>query len=257
MRNLILIILTIAVSCGSLAAQNSSLILGINGGTNFSKLGFTGDFSIQGETTSRAIGFQGGVDLGVKFGSFSFLTGFKYVQGGGNTELRRDDPNNPFVLDNGTIDVGVQNTSTSLSMISIPLLLRYESQGDLAFTVSLGPVIHKATGSAKTEITYDLTASGSIGPDEVESTYGDLGNDLFSTGSVGFMFSPGVLYKLNDNGRLRFNLTYATRGTINNDNYLVADALGVRKVSGSIKSNAIMFEIGYEHRIDFNFGSQY
>lgn len=241
-----------------MSAQNSSIILGVNGGTNFSKMSFTGDFSTQDEKPSRRIGFQGGIDLGVKFGNFSFLTGFKYVQRGGKTELRKGDPNDPFVMPDGSLDVGVQNTKTRFTNISIPLLLRYQTAGDLSFSISLGPVINKGIGSIKTEETLNLTVNGEIGPNEYENTYGDLGDDLFRGGTVGFMFSPGIIYKLNDNGHFRFNMTYNSVGDVKNDNFLTADNFGnVGKASGSIKSNALIFEVGYEHRIDFNIGSKY
>ena len=146
MKNLILTTALTIAFIFNMNAQNSSIILGVNGGANFSKLGLTGDFAIQDETTSRKIGFQGGVDVGVKFGNFAFITGFKYTQAGGNTELKKSDPNDPFILNDGTLDVGVQNTTTRFANLSIPLLLRYQTQGDLAFAVSLGPVINRRIG---------------------------------------------------------------------------------------------------------------
>jgi len=257
MRNLFLTILSVFILISIGNAQNSSIILGVNGGSNFSKLTGTGDFALSGATYSRKIGFQGGIDVGVKFGDFSFITGLKYVQGGGNTELRRDDPNNPFVFNDGTRDVGVRSTSTSLTSISIPLLLRYQTKGDFAFALSLGPVINSAIGSIKTVETFDLT-SGMKGPNEYEDSYGDLGNDFMNSSNLAFMFSPGLLYRLSDNGLLRFNITYMSAGGVNNDNYLIINSFGdAERASGSIGSNSLMFEIGYEHRIDFNIGSQY
>lgn len=258
MKTLILFLLLSISIVPQVNSQNSAFLLGINGGANFSSLKYTGYFATQNETTSSKLGFQGGFDLGFKYGNFSFLTGLQYLQAGGNTELRKDDPNDPFFLADGSVDVGVQTTNTSLSMLSIPLLLRYQTKGDLAFAVSLGPIINMSSGTAKTEISYNLTNAGQLGPDEYELSYGDLGNDPLSTGHVGFMFSPGILYKMSDNGVFRFNVTYRSVGDIKNDNFLVADSQGFATiVSGSIKSRALSFEIGYEHRIDFNIGSKY
>ncbi|MDF1699168.1 MAG: outer membrane beta-barrel protein [Saprospiraceae bacterium] len=258
MKNLIVTAAIAIATIFTVNAQNSAIILGINGGTNFSKMDFTGDFAIQDEKTSRKMGFQGGVDLGVKFGNFAFITGFKYNQRGGNTSLRKSDPNDPFILNDGTLDVGEQTTTTRFSNLSIPLLVRYQTQGDLAFSVSLGPVINKGLGEINTETSYTLTNSGNIGPIENTFTYGDLGDDLFKSSGMGFMFSPGVLYKVGDNGVFRANLTYNSGGNVVNKNLVVPDGFGgLRNVSGSIKSSSLVLEIGYEHRIDFNIGSKY
>ena len=258
MKNLILTAAFTIAFIFNLSAQNSAIILGVNGGANFSKLGLTGDFNRQDETTSRKLGFQGGVDVGVKFGNFAFITGLRYVQSGGNTELKKSDPNDPFILNDGTLDVGVENTTTRFTTISVPLLLRYQTQGDFALALSLGPVINKGIGDIKGEVSYELTNSGNIGPIESTYTFGDLGDDLFRSTSIGFMFSPGILYKVGDNGVFRANLTISSGGNVANDNLVVGDGLGgLRNVSGSIKSSAVVFEIGYEHRIDFNIGSKY
>ena len=258
MKNLILTAAFTIATLFTINAQNSAIILGVNGGANFSKMGFTGDFAFSDETSSRRIGFQGGVDLGVKFGKFAFITGFRYNQRGGKTELKKSDPNDPFIFNDGTLDVGVQNSSTRFTNISIPLLLRYQTEGTIAFSLSLGPVINKGIGDIKTETSYTLTNAGNVGPIESEFTYGDLGDDLFKSSGLGFMFSPGVLYKIGDNGVFRANITFNSGGNVVNKNLVVADGLGgLRNVSGSIKSTAIVFEIGYEHRIDFNIGSKY
>lgn len=258
MKNLIITAAITITFLFNLSAQNSAIILGINGGANFSKLGFTGDFSIQDEKSSRKLGFQGGVDIGVKFGKFAFITGFKYNQRGGKTELKKSDPNDPFYFLDGSADVGVQNTSTRFKNLSIPLLVRYQTEGDLAFSISLGPVINKGLGEIKTETSYTLTNAGNIGPIESVLTYGDLGDDVFKSSGLGFMFSPGILYKIGENGVFRANITYNSGGNVANKNLVVADGFGgLRNVSGSIKSNALVLEIGYEHRIDFNIGSKY
>lgn len=258
MKNLILTAAIAIAFVFNLNAQNSAIILGVNGGANFSKMGFTGDFAIPNETTSRKLGFQGGVDVGVKFGNFSFITGFRYVQRGGKTELQKSNPNDPFIFNDGTVDVGVQNTTTRFTNISVPLLLRYQTQGTLAFSLSLGPVINKGIGEITTETSYTLTTAGNLGPIETVSTYGDLGDDLFKSTGMGFMFSPGILYKVGENGVFRANLTYNSGGNVANKNLVVADGFGgLRNVSGKIKSSALVLEVGYEHRIDFNIGSKY
>jgi len=254
------IILTTIVTLSFLLcvnAQNSAIILGVNGGANFSSFSLTGDLLTQDETTSSKLGFQGGIDLGVKFNSFSFITGFKYVQNGGNTELEKSDPNDPHFLDDGTADIGLRNTTTRFKNISIPLLFRYQTKGDLSFAVSLGPVLNSGIGEIKTEETYTLTISGELGPEETISTFGDLGDDLLRSSWVGFMVSPGVIYKVGDNGFFRANVTYHSGGNIVNENLIVGDSVGLRNVSGSLNSRSIAFEIGYEHRIDFNIGSKY
>lgn len=256
MKKLIISTLAFLFLTCSMSAQNSSFLIGVHAGTNMNKVKPTGDFTSTGLKQKRQIGFAGGLDLGVKFNSFSILTGVQYVQHGGKSLLERNDPNNPFIFSDGTADVGKLNATTGYNTLSIPLLLRYETKGDLAFSVSLGPVMNSILGKGTYEETYVIT-SGTKGPFNSELSVGSLGTDFYKKSSVGFMFSPGVLYQIGDSGKLRVNINIYSGGNAINPNYLVNTSSGIRLVNAKETTSSFGLEIGYEHRMDFNIGSKY
>jgi hypothetical protein len=258
MKNLFFTILTLVSISFTANAQNHSILLGFSGGSNLSNLSYTGDYAISGSTSSRKLGFQGGVDVGIKFNSFSFITGLKYQQRGGKTELKQNDVNNPFVLNDGTTDTGVFTEDSRYTVMSIPLLFRYQTKGDLAFSVTLGPSINMGIGDITTTQTIDLDNFQDIGPNEFKGTYGDQPVDIYRKSRLGFVFSPGVLYKVSDKGYFKANLMIENGGNIVNPNNGINNGAGQGiNLTGSIKSTTLSFEVGYEHRLDLNIGSKY
>lgn len=262
MKKLIITTVTLfAMTMSGLFAQNSSFIIGVSGGANLSKTKSTGDFADPGESYSRALKFGGGIDIGVGFGKWSILSGLRYNQRGGKTEVNFDDPNGymwTFPNDNN-LYLGVRDRKISYNVLSVPILLRYSFGGEnLQVTLSAGPSINilKGTGTAVDE--YNLLGGGSKGPIETELKKGKLGDEVFKPSNISFIFSPGIIYKLNDNGNFKFNINFESSSNIANDGYLTFNDFGeIGKASGSIKSGTISFEVGYEHRINFNVGSKY
>lgn len=242
----------------SMNAQNSALLLGINGGANFSKLSYSGDFRLQGADEKRTLGFQGGVDVGFKYNSFALLTGLQYRQGGGKVELKNNDINNPFVFSDGVTDTGIYKDKVRTTQMCIPILFRYETSGKIAFSVTLGPSINIGIGKVKSQSMYELENNTDRGPFDAEFTLGDGTSDIAKKSRVGFIFSPGVLYQVSDSGYFRAGISYVSGGNIANPNASVSfEGGGGAKLTGAIKSAAIVFEIGYEHRIDFTMGAKY
>lgn len=243
----------------SVSSQNSSFLFGISAGSNLSKFKNTGDFLDQGETFSRTIGFGGGLDAGIQFGKFSFITGLHYNQRGGESELNLDDPNGYYWNINGQFDLGIRTQKVKYNTISIPLTLRYAfGQGPLTFSVAAGPTINIINGQGTVNTSFDLVNNGNIGPDETKIEAGKLGDQLFRKNHVGFQFKPGVSYQLNDRGHLTFNMIFEGTGNMANDAFLVIDEQGnFAKATGSIKAKIMAFEIGYEHRMEFTAGTKY
>ena len=258
MKKLILFSVLIFSSL-ALTSQSSSFIFGISGGSNLSKFKNTGDFLDQGETFSRTIGFGGGVDAGIQFGKFAFITGLHYNQRGGESELNLDDPNGLVWNINGVFDLGIRTQEVKYNTLSIPLTLRYTfGQGPLNFTIAAGPTINMINGQGTVNTSFDLVNNGNIGPDETKIEAGKLGDQLFRKSHVGFQFKPGVTYQLNDRGHLTFNMIVESTGNMANDAFLVVNEQGnLSKASGSIKARILAFEVGYEHRIDFTAGTKY
>lgn len=241
-----------------MSAQNSSLIIGVNGGANLSKLTPTGAYEFAESTNSRKLRFQGGLDLGFKYNSFSFLTGLKYNQRGGKSEIKNDNVNNPFVFTDGSTDTGIFTSTNTFTQLSIPLLLRYETTGDLAFSITLGPSINMGIGDINFLEELDLDNLPDPQSETSTETYGSQPNNLYKKVKTGFVFSPGILYKVGDSGRLRVNFIYENVGDIINPTHGLTDNQGnTLDLIGTAKSSSIAFEIGYEHRIDFTMGAKY
>jgi len=227
MKNLFLTTICFFLFFCGITAQNSSFIIGINGGSNLSKFKNTGDFAFNSDVEEkRKLGFQGGLDIGLKFNNFSILTGVHYKQNNGKAEWLNTDVTNPFVLDNGTTDTGRFLVETELNQISIPILLRYSSKGNLAFTISIGPVVNLRVGKSTNLQTLELDNLANPSPITETNTFGDTPNDSFSKSNVGFVFSPGVIYKVSDNGFFRLNFNYLANGDIVNDSFGLQDNLG-------------------------------
>lgn len=240
----------------SLTAQ-TSLIIGVEGGVSLNKVKYTGDFAFSGQKYSRTFGYQGGIFAGVKFGGFSLLSGFHYKKLGGKSTVERNNPNNPWVFNDGTADIGIKTEVIKFSTLDIPILLRYEFGNNFKVTLSAGPIVNIGSGQFKTETSFNLTLNGELGPYESTYTFGNIGSDLIKKSFVSFYFSPGIMYKINENGLFRFNIGFESAGNIRNEDYVILTQNGVYEPSGSIKLNSIQFSIGYEHRINFRVGSKY
>src|SRR5690606_7228681 len=124
--------------------------------------------------------------------------------------------------------------------------------------LSAGPSINLISGSGTQVDDFDLLNEGIKGPFEYELTKGTLGDDVLAPKNISFVFSPGFIYKLNDNGNIKLNFLFESSGNLVNKSYLTTDSDGsARKNRGSVKSGVMAVEIGYEHRINLSVGSKY
>jgi len=259
MKNLFLTTVLLFFFFGALTAQNSAFIIGVNGGANMSKFNPEGDYAFVGDVESRRkLGFQGGLDLGLKLNSFTILTGLHYKQNNGIAEWVNNDVNRQFDLGNGQFDNGTFKSETILNQFSIPILLRYSTKSDFGFTVAMGPVVNIRTGKSTTTESLDLTRLESPSNNLINNSFGPTPNDIYSKTNVGFLLTAGLMYKVSDSGFVRLNFNYLANGDIVNETNGISDNLGNSiNFVGSIRTNAVGVEIGYEHRLDFNLGSKY
>lgn len=257
MKNLILIIF-VTISCLSTTFGQGSILFGVDGGVNFANLKYTGDFVSNAQKFGRKFGYQGGVKAGIKLKSFSLISGLQYVKLGGKNTVERNNVNQPWYLPDGSIDLGVQEETNNFSILSIPILLRYEYGNKLKFTLSMGAAINMGVGTPTNIVKYRLTKLGELGPYETKLSYGNIGKNLYKKTYASFQFSPGLMYEINDNGLFTFNFIIDSGGNIRNQNSAGLLSDGTLFIpSGDIRTNSMRFQIGYEHRINFEFGTKY
>lgn len=261
-----LIFFTAVVSLLSIVSLSSQtrFLVGVSGGASLSQFKGTGDFATSGENYNRALRFGGGVDAGIGFGNFSVLTGFRYNQRGGvSTNERLDLNNNGWIIVDGNTAreyYGERKTEWNMTVFTLPVLLRYSfGSGPLQFLVGAGPVINFVGGQVVETRTYDLVGNVKEGPFEDRYDTGNQPDDLFRKTNVGVHFRTGAIYELSDNGFLKMNLCFESVGNLANKNAQYYDAFtnSFNNFNGSIKSNNLMLEFGYEHRFDLNIGSKY
>lgn len=240
------------------AFSQSGLLLGARGGASLAKLKGTGDFINSDASISRVVRYQGGVDLGFQFGSLSAMTGIRYLQRGVKTSENRDDPNGKYwVTPDGRIDVGERIYTSKFSFIGVPVLARYRlGSGPIQFGLALGPQFNIGMGQV-TEVYEDNFFNSGLTINEYTYDYGKAGDDLLKKSNVSFVFMPEVAFNVSPSGIFKVNLILESSGDMLNKSYLIDTGNGVRKVNGSIKSNAFALEVGYEHRLNFNVGVKY
>lgn len=243
----------------TLGQAQSSLVLGIGGGANLTKMKGTGDYDPGDSDISRLLRYQGGVEAGVMFGRFSILTGLRFQQRGWKRTVVRDDPNNNYwILPDGRIDVGELEERTKFNVLSVPLLLGYElGSGALRFSLALGPQFNIGMGQITTTQEFDLLTAGSIN-NEYTRDFGTRADENFKPMHMSFVFRPGVSYEISPQSSITVNLIMDSGGDILNRSLLVTTSDGsVRKVNGSVKTRTTALEIGYRHKINFRLGAKY
>lgn len=264
MYKLIIFTATFLLMTVTLSHGQTSFLLGVSGGASLSKFKGTGDFASSGENYNRAIRYGGGVDLGVGFGNFAVLTGFRYNQRGGKSTNERLDLNSAgwLITEGNNVNeyFGERKTEFNMTVFTLPVLLRYSfGSGPLQILVGAGPVINFVSGQVVETRNYELLGDIQKGPFEDRYDTGNQPDDLFRKTNIGVQFRTGAIYQLNDNGFLKMNACLETVGNLANKNAQYYDAYTdtYNKFNGSIKSNNFMLELGYEHRFEFNIGSKY
>lgn len=240
--------------------SQTAIIFGPEAGVNFAKTSVSDDFDIA-DDYSRILKFQGGLNAGVQFGQWGIMTGIKFNQKGGKATLERRDPNNPFTVtdDQGNVinDVGEIIIKESTNWLSVPLMGRVQfGQGPLKFGLAIGPQFNFGIGKLKQEVEYNLTVTN-LSSEEETSGYGDSATDVYKPMHLSLVINPSVWYDLSPNSSLKFGFMFESGADMVNENYLVSDGAGVRKVDATSKANNFGVLIGYEYRFDINVGVKY
>lgn len=248
MKRLLLIFTVFTfLSAFSLSAQ-TSLILGVDAGISFDKLNRTGDFNLNNTDSRSAFGYQGGINAGLKFGGFSLLSGIHYNKYGSKHEKT-----GAFRLGDGTIVEATIFEDWNYSVLNIPLLLRYETRGDLKFFLTAGPMFNIGMGEAIFTYKEDIVGYENEPPQEFKYSFGRHAGDYLRTLHMSFYISTGIMYKVTEDGLFKFNIAYDVGGDMANENF----SIQAIKMNGSMKRSSFQIGIGYEHRIDFKAGTKY
>lgn len=244
----------------------AQFMIGASGSAELNKISATRDFSLNGEKYSRSLSYGGGFDAGVQVKKLALMTGLRYQVNRGSSHNDLYDLAGPgwYVTDasNGEryIAWGKRSISTNNQAFRIPLILRYSIIQNDQFECFLGTGLHINinSGSYKENISFDLVGDAEAEPIDFQQSYGEMPDDLIKKSFTGFHLDAGVLYRLDKNTQLRFSLAYNTARSINNPNFQVVDNLGrVAKPRGEINMNALGFEIGYVHQLNFRIGTKY
>ena len=253
----------------SSSTSKFGVLLGVSGNANFSKIKHEGDFKIkEDEVFNSKFGYGGGLDLGVKYGAFSLLSGFKYNTRGGQVEDRYLDEGEAFVFYDDEIILavspGIRFLDYKYNVFTIPLQLRaIFGNDDFKFGIKTGLNFNLIQGNFNLIESWDLTLPNVQknfgGEVQYEFTKG-IGNlDLVKKSYTSFVFSPTVMYNISDSGWLIFSLGLESSKPINNKYFYDFNSLYYEngQVSGTIKNKIVYFELGYEHNFNFEIGTKY
>ena len=239
--------LLIPMSLMVVNAQNSSFYIGGNTGVNLSKFKFTEDLKELYPTSNKILGLNGGIDLGFEISNFTIATGVHYVQKGSEYQTAN------FEDENG---VGFYSATERLHYVSIPIIFGYRKYfGDaVALSFAFGPSINFGIGG-KIDDQIEYFGSDAIEQQNYKVLFGEGVNEDYKSTHMGFQVSPGIIYKMNENSKLKFNVTWDF-GTSDmyNPRYKNANAFFDNNKGDQLNRTA-MFTVGYEYH--FSFGDKY
>lgn len=247
MKRITLLIFMICASLITLTAQRSSLYIGATGGANLSKFKFTSDLSELYPATNAIPGLNGGVTFGMELGNITLSSGLQYIQKG--SEYQTDNFEDEF-------GVGFFTARERLHFVSVPLLLGYRKfLGDqFGISVALGPSFNFGIGG-KLDETIEYFGETDVEKTNFTVAFGNSVNDDYKGMQVGFQFSPGIFYAVNDRSRLTFNVTWDSGlSDMYNPRYKDANTF-FDDFRGTQLSRTTMFSIGYQRH--FSIGDKY
>ncbi len=250
----------------------AGLILGISGEVGSSSQKLTDDYLLvqqfRAEDSKSTLAYGLGVNVGVRLGNFSFITGGSYIRRGGGTDAeilgRNYTPRNPSATSPGPDLEVIVEDRLSLNLLRVPFLLGYQFGSDnFKFRISAGLGWNYGIGD-KAIFTRNATWKDpnnlSVDINDVESdqdgfgvghTYGDLSTDRFKKSFVSFILAPDVLFKINENGFIKLGVLYESYGRIVNDKFVINN----NPPDGTTSMSSFNFQIGYEYRLDFGGGT--
>lgn len=246
MKKSIISLLFLSFGIVALHAQSSAFIGG-QGGVNLSKFRYTSDLSELYPTTESMFGVNAGLTFGLEINNFTISSGLQYIQKG--SQYATDN----FEDENG---VGYFTAKERLHFISVPLLVGYRKYlGDrFGITVAIGPSFNFGL-SGKIDEQIEYFGSEEIEPSQYQVAFGKGVNEDYKPMQMGFQFSPGLIFLVDDRSKLTFNVTwdsglsdsYSQRYKNANDFF--------NSYRGDQMNRSTVFTIGYERH--FSFGDKY
>lgn len=244
----LMITLLACLSVGLVAMQaQSSAFIGGQGGANLSKFRYTSDLSELYPGVESLFGVNAGLTFGLEIKNFTVSSGLQYIQKG--SAYSTDN----FEDENG---VGFFTARERLHYVSVPLLLGYRKYlGDrFGISVAIGPSFNFGLGGKIDEET-EYFGSEETETSNYQVKFGKGVNEDYQPMQVGFQFSPGLIFMLDRNSKLTFNVTwdaglsdsYSKRYKNANDFFTTYD--------GDQMNRSTIFTIGYERH--FSFGDRY
>jgi hypothetical protein len=233
----------IALSLHMLHAQSNSFFIGANGGVNFSKFKHTVDLAELYSSSGSLTGLNGGVSAGFQIQHFTLSTGINYMQKGGRYETDN------FFDPEGT---GFFSAEEKLHYLSIPLLLGYRQNiGDrFGISLAMGPSFNLGL-SGKVEESLEYYGSENISTEHYTVRFGRGVNDDYRNLQMGFQFSPGLYFDINDKSKLTFNVTWDSGLKDSfNQRYKQANTF-FDDYRGNQFNRSTVLTIGYEYHFTF------
>lgn len=243
MNPLTRILIALTLTLQVLYAQNTSVFIGANGGVNFSKFKYTVDLAELYTGTGALTGLNGGLTAGLQIQNFTLMTGLNYIQKGGHYETDN------FQDDQGT---GFFSADERLHYLSIPLLLGYRQpiSRNFGFSLAMGPSFNMGLGGKIDEFT-EYYGTENVTTEHYTVTYGSGLNDDYKKMQMGFQFSPGLYFDVNEKSKITLNATWDSGMSDSfNPRYKQANTFFDTN-KGNQFNRSTIFTIGYEYHFSF------
>lgn len=243
MKRFAIAFLLVGFFVAAVQAQNSSFYIGVNGGINTSKLKHSEGLHELYPISSTRTGLNGGVDFGFELSGFTLSSGLHYIQKGGVYETDNYQDN---------LEIAYLTAEEKLHFLSVPILVGYRKYitDNVAFSLNIGPSINVGL-KGKLDETTEYFGSTDIQTEHYNVTYGSSVNDDYRKVQVGFQISPGVVFALNENAKLKFNVTWDS-GLKDSFNPRYKEANDFFKTyPGEQRNQSTVFTVGYEYHFSF------
>jgi hypothetical protein len=224
--------------------QHNSFFIGGNGGANFSKFKHTEDLAELYSSSSSLTGLNGGLTLGFQIENITLTTGLQYMRKGGHYETDN------FEDQQGT---GFLAADEKLHYLSVPLLLGYRARltDNFGISLAMGPSFNMGLGG-KIDESIEYYGSEDISTEQYVVKFGGGVNDDYRDLQMGFQFSPGLFFELNDRTQLTFNVTWDNGLNDSfNERYKQANTF-FDDYKGNQYNRSTMLTIGYEYHFSFS-----
>lgn len=243
MKTVHLLLVALCLGVTGLMAQGTSFYIGGQAGGNLSKFKFSEGLKDLYPVSNSVFGLNGGVDAGFEIQGWTISTGLHYVQKGGNYETEN--------FDDG-FGTAFFSADERQHFLSIPILVGYREYvgPDVAFSIAVGPSLNVGLGG-KIDETTEYFGSEDVELNNYKPTFGSGVNNDYKGLQVGFQISPGLVYRINDNNKLTFRVTWDIGLSDSfNSRYKSANTF-FDENPGDQLNRSTLFTVGYEYHLPF------